>query len=226
MQIPGSNLLNMALKVITPQTLAYYEFNGRSLNSIGYTVATYAPGVTAYGSLQPIPRNLYESMGLDLQRDYCMIFVSKGVIDVERDVSGDMMIYQGTFLQCVSVTNWFRQDGWDQVLAVRVPSAPWVDTVSPPADGDYTTGQAITFELTFSGAVIVTGTPYLPITIGAGSRQAAYLSGSGTRTLTFMYTVVEDDSGVLAMLSPISGNLGAANTSFIVPDTSGVTVNA
>ena len=61
------------------------------------------------------------------------------------------------------------------------------------ADGSYTSGDVIHVEVTFGEAVTVTGTPKLTLNT-APSRTADYVSGSGTSTLTFDYTVQAGDA--------------------------------
>ncbi|MGH9519420.1 MAG: type II secretion system protein, partial [Terriglobales bacterium] len=76
-------------------------------------------------------------------------------------------------------------------------SIPAISAITPPANGTYTTGQVLTFTVTYSSAVTVTttgGAPYLSLSaitgsIGTGNlAKATYQSGSGTTTLTFSYT--------------------------------------
>jgi len=52
--------------------------------------------------------------------------------------------------------------------------------------------------VTFSEAVTVTGTPQLTLETGATDRVVNYVSGSGTNTLTFNYTVQ-------AIAAPLTG---------------------
>jgi hypothetical protein len=62
---------------------------------------------------------------------------------------------------------------------------------STAADGTYTIGQVIPITVTFNDAVTVNtagGTPTLALNPGGGA-TAIYASGSGTKTLTFNYTV-------------------------------------
>ncbi len=69
-----------------------------------------------------------------------------------------------------------------------------IDTIAPTisnvtstlADGNYRIGQVVPISVTFSENVSVTGTPKLALNNGS---QATYLSGSGSNTLTFNYTV-------------------------------------
>ena len=59
----------------------------------------------------------------------------------------------------------------------------------------FVTGNTVTFTVTFSDLVYVTGTPRIAIT-GLTSKYANYASGTGTNTLTFNYTVVSGDSAI------------------------------
>ena len=75
------------------------------------------------------------------------------------------------------------------------------DTTSPTVtsvtasntDGAYTTGQVIHVLVTFGEPITVTGTPRLTLNT-TPSRTADYVSGSGTATLTFDYTIQAGDA--------------------------------
>ena len=121
MMVPGSNILNRALKLLTAQTITYLAFVSRSTTAIGTQVPVYATAVQLRGSIQPVPRQLMEILGLDLQKHYVNIFVSNNVIDVARDVSSDKFKFGGATFQAISITKWRTVDGWNQVLAVEVP---------------------------------------------------------------------------------------------------------
>ncbi|HXV37998.1 MAG TPA: hypothetical protein VD699_00275, partial [Nitrosopumilaceae archaeon] len=60
--------------------------------------------------------------------------------------------------------------------------------------GSYNAGNTISVTVTFSESVVVTGTPQLLLETGATDRQANYVSGSGTTTLTFNYVVQTGDT--------------------------------
>jgi len=72
-------------------------------------------------------------------------------------------------------------------------SAPVVTSVSVPANGYYKNGDSLTFAIQFSEIVIVSGTPYVSVIVGSQSRQASYLSGSGTSSLLFRYALQSGD---------------------------------
>ncbi|RVU18718.1 FG-GAP-like repeat-containing protein [Methylobacterium oryzihabitans] len=77
-----------------------------------------------------------------------------------------------------------------------------VDTTTPTVtrltsstrDGTYRAGSVIAVQVGFSEAVTVTGTPRLTLETGTTDREATYARGSGTDTLTFLYTVQPGDS--------------------------------
>jgi hypothetical protein len=134
--------------------------------------------------------------------------------------------------------------GNDAVLSFTPPNtsgvlvdgvAPTITSVSGPAAGTYIVGQHLDFSVQFSEAVAVTGTPRLVLTIGSTTRYATYLSGTGTSTLTFRYTVQagDEDTDGIAVASPIDLNGGTitdvpgndAVLSFTPPNTSGVLVD-
>lgn len=125
MSVPGSNLLRTALRVIQPQTFDYYAYTSRTANAAGFLVTNYADPISLQGSVQPVARTMYLQAGLDFQKDYVTFFVSQNVIDVQRDVAGDKMIYGGRTYQCESLNgDWFRQDGWDAILCVKIKVPP------------------------------------------------------------------------------------------------------
>ena len=101
----------------------------------------------------------------------------------------------------------------------RINQTPWPvsqDVTSDPTHGmdsdTYGAGDVITLTVVFNQVVTVTGAPQLRFRIGS-SRNAAYVSGSGTNTLVFSYTVLATD------MEPDSIHLfGTAFEPFNYPD--------
>jgi hypothetical protein len=123
MSVPGSNLLTMAFTVIAQQTISYFKENGRTLNVNGQWVTTYDAPVTIKGSFQPVAKNLYEKYGLDFQKEYFNLYAPNSIVDLDRDVSGDQIVYNSTLFQCQSNTEWFTIDGWKAILCVKLGPA-------------------------------------------------------------------------------------------------------
>ncbi|MCP9817414.1 M10 family metallopeptidase C-terminal domain-containing protein [Synechococcus sp. GreenBA-s] len=86
-------------------------------------------------------------------------------------------------------------------------TAATVTSVNIPnvTSGNYKAGDLVDVTVTFSEAVRVTGTPRLGLLVGTNTRQATYLSGTDSTTLTFRYTIAAGDSD----LDGISINAGS-----------------
>ena len=110
--------------------------------------------------------------------------------------------------------------GAGRTAAPEAPEATGVAIVSSPADGDtYALGETIRVAVTFDEAVDVDtagGTPALTIDMDPadwGEKQAAYESGTGTQTLTFVHAVVEPNystQGVAVLANSLA--LGGGGT--------------
>lgn len=90
-------------------------------------------------------------------------------------------------------TSYIGGDGND--LTLTTPIAPTITSVSSSsANGTYKIGDVIIVNVQFDSAVTVTGTPTLTLETGATDRVLDYVSGSGSNTLSFSYTVQAGDS--------------------------------
>lgn len=125
-------------------------------------------------------------------------------------------------------------------LQVNAGVPPIVSSVSVPANASYRAGDVLYFVVNFNESVVVDtsgGTPSVPITIGATTSDAYYLSGSGSNALVFRYTVnpgdldtngiqvgsaIELNGGTIANISATPADLALNN----VGSTSGVLVDA
>ena len=123
--IPGLNILSEALRLINPQTVKFFKTTNRTKTPAGLFVAAFAAGVdVAQGSLQAVPRTRYQVLGLELSKKYVTWFVpSVAVAGLERGTSGDQFEYNGERFQAESVTDWAGQDGWLEVLGVKIGAA-------------------------------------------------------------------------------------------------------
>ena len=75
-------------------------------------------------------------------------------------------------------------------------TAPAVTSVAPPPNATYYAGDSLDFTVNFSESIHADtsgGTPQIALVIGATTRYANYVNGSGTSALVFRYTVVNGD---------------------------------
>ncbi len=118
--IPGSNLLKMAFTLIATECVIYHASAGRALNAVGQDISKYLNPRRIKCSFQPVQKNLYQSLGLDLQKSYFNMYVPRDIIDIRRDLSSDQITFKNQLFQCLSCTEWIGIDGWVAVLCVDV----------------------------------------------------------------------------------------------------------
>lgn len=107
--------------------------------------------------------------------------------------------------------------------------APTISAItSGNANGTYGPGARITVAVHFSEAVSVTtssGVPSLMLETGAADRSATYVSGSGSATLCFVYTVQnEDTSADLDLTSTTSLTLNGSRITDVAGNNASLTL--
>lgn len=131
MNVPGANLLGMALRVIRPQTMQMRAFLSRQENDAGDTIPVFAAPVNIQGSMQPVDKKLYQELGLNLSKNYSTLYVFGNVQPTARDRNGDLVLFGGSTWQCESDRNWSGVGEYRKILTVEVP--PYPDFVEAPA---------------------------------------------------------------------------------------------
>ena len=93
-------------------------------------------------------------------------------------------------------------------------TGPQIDTSTPtvssiaksPSSGDLNAGKTVTYSIALSETVTVSGTPQLMLNDGG---TASYASGTGTSTLTFVYTVAAGQNTPDLMVTGVNLNGGS-----------------
>ena len=117
----GFNIVASALGVVGHDEITYLRCTGRATNEIGLDVSEFAPPVTARGSWQPIPKNTYQDLGLDLQKTYVTWITCELMQDIGRDESGDQIQFDGHRYQVYSATPWGAVAGFAKYTLVMLP---------------------------------------------------------------------------------------------------------
>ena len=114
------NLLNQALTLIPKQKFIYRKFNSYQVNEYGNKVDTYDNGIEFEGSVQAVDSKMYQALGLDFSKKYIQIFSSLNINNVNRgQVSPDKIIWNNKEYLVVNCSDWYKQDGWTNILAVE-----------------------------------------------------------------------------------------------------------
>ena len=115
------NQLALASRLIPLKTYDYYKFNANAINDVGIVENTYDEVTTIDANIQPVPRSVYEQYGLSFQKTYYTIYTSDILQDLQRNATGDRVIYNNMTLQIESnQAEWDTSYVFSSYLAVRI----------------------------------------------------------------------------------------------------------
>jgi hypothetical protein len=113
---------------------------------------------------------------------------------------------------------------------------PYISQLTPPQNKTYIYGDLLTLTTKFTEIVNVSGAPILQLTLGTVTKNFNYSSGSGTDTLTFIYSIAlgdEDlDGASIASIVALNGGtiqdttFNNASLNLSTPLTPGILVDA
>lgn len=120
MTVPGSNLLKMAGSVIGFQKFTLYQWTGKTItDDAGRDKPVFStPIPNVKGSIQPVSRSMYETFGLDFQKNYIMVYSSVALRDLKRDETPDELEFNRRRYMVESNTDWLFQDCWRGSLCI------------------------------------------------------------------------------------------------------------
>jgi hypothetical protein len=164
--------------------------------SVNENSATLGGNITADGGATIIERGVVYSSGDNTP--------TIGEPGVTKDVNAAVTDLFGKSIGSLSASTTYYFQAYASNLAGTnyggvnsFKTAPGVSSVNVPANGTYKTGDALSFTVNFSEAVLVntaSGTPSLRVTLNTGGTvNANYANGSGTAALSFSYTIISGD---------------------------------
>lgn len=131
MNVPGVNVLGLALGLIAKQPVNLFRFAGNVGQSNGNDLPTYSPAVAIVGSCQGVNSKTKIDLGLDWNSEYVNLFTAASVATIDRGTGGDVFVYAGKYYHAQARTDWLQQDGWNEVLAVLIPPLAVGQIVAP-----------------------------------------------------------------------------------------------
>ncbi len=120
MKVMGGHILRQAMSLIGYDTIPYLKFVSRSLQANGVWQSTYGLAVNIKAQVQAISRSQIQYNGLDLNRNYIMIYTETPVNDLARDGEADRVIYGGRTYELLNATAWQKPQGFTGCMAVQV----------------------------------------------------------------------------------------------------------
>ena len=211
---------------------------GRAGNGIAKITYLNAPAVSSFTSAQSTPTNTSSSISYAItfsqnvntvaNADFvnagtatsCSFSISAAsgtsfTLTVSSCSDGTLIpkVLANSVYGTVTSTNGPAVDSLATTTITIDQTLPTISSVTGPSGATYFPTNNLNFTVTTSETVTVTGTPRIAITIGSTTRYANYLSGSGSSTLIFRYSVTTDsgdiDTDGIAVASPLQLNSGS-----------------
>lgn len=120
MNIPGSNLLNMALNFVANQQVEYLAFDENKTMPDGSKAPSFKEPIVMRGSFQPVNSMSKQYLGLELNENYANLYICANLLSIKRNKASDRIRFNGKLYQIVSETDWYQIDGWKEVLMIEV----------------------------------------------------------------------------------------------------------
>ena len=114
----------MAQQLIPPETVSWSAWQSNTKLSTGVIKPVYADPVDIKANVQAVPRSMYETFALDLQKNYVTVYTLQTLRDLERNEACDRIDYGGRRYDVQSNTDWTNQDGWQGAICVDVGPTP------------------------------------------------------------------------------------------------------
>ncbi len=177
--------------------------------------ATYSTGITEDGGIVVMDgtTTILDTVGLSAGSEY------KEGTSLAPLTGTANQSYERKNFGCTDTDNNSADFVWNQTssnpqnsTSTFVPCLRVIGVTS--TNGTYVTGNVIPILVTFSNTVDVIGSPTLLLETGTTDRTAAYISGSGSNTLTFNYTVQAGD--VSSDLDYVAANSLSLNGATII----------
>ena len=180
-------------------------------------VFTYSEAVTVMGTpslgltVGSTSRNASYQSGSGTTQLMFRHIIQSGDFDSDGIAAATSLGLAGASIKDAGGTDALNSFVMPSLASVFVNNSNPYSTGFTVATGTYYIGQALTIVANFDQAVTVTGTPQVPVALDVGGTViASYVSGSGTKDLTFTLTVPSgsDDPTGITVTSPLSLNGG------------------
>lgn len=98
----------------------YYDYSGTTTNEIGNEVPVASLPITYTGSIQPVSNKMYEQLGLDLNKNYKVVYCPQLLHSIaEKEVTG-RIIYDGKTFDIIENKNWWETNGYTRCVICEV----------------------------------------------------------------------------------------------------------
>ena len=120
------NLLPIAMSATAilgcNKTFTYIEYSDTEtyVNDIGYEIPVISFQADYTGSVQAVSNKMYEQMGLDLTKNYKLVYCPQFVKGLaEKDVTGTILYNDSTW-DIVETQTWWETNGFTKFIMVEI----------------------------------------------------------------------------------------------------------
>lgn len=121
------NLLPIAMSATAilgcNKSFLFYKYLSTELDEMGRDVPQYAPPKLTTGSVQAVSNKMYEQLGLDLNKNYKIVYSSELIQSIAEEVQPDRISYNNRIYEVVENKNWYETNGYTKVLMVELKDA-------------------------------------------------------------------------------------------------------
>lgn len=119
------NLLPIAMQATAilgcNKTFTYIEYDDSKteINDIGYEVPAIKFQADYIGSVQAVSNKMYEQMGLDLNKNYKLVYCPELILSLaEKEITG-RVIYNDRTWDIIENQNWWETNGFTKFIMVE-----------------------------------------------------------------------------------------------------------
>ena len=111
------SLHSYAKQIVPQRRFSYKEYSGMVEGANGKDSPKYGDKKTAYGSVQPVPKKVYQSLGLNSEKEYIHI-VTDACINGYGDI-GDRVFFCGKEYRVMDCEDWRVVSDWAGVMCIN-----------------------------------------------------------------------------------------------------------
>lgn len=118
------NLLPIAMQATAilgcNKTFLFYKWINIKVDFMGRDVPEFAPPKSMTGSIQPVSNKMYEQLGLDLNKNYKIVYSPELIQSIAEEIQPDRIVYNNRTFEMVENKNWYETNGYTKVLMVEL----------------------------------------------------------------------------------------------------------
>lgn len=111
------NLHSYAKQIIPQRKFTYSKYSGMVEGANGVDTPRYSSQKVGYGSVQPVPKKVYQSLGLNSEKEYIHI-VTDACINGYADI-GDKVYFCGKDYRVMDCEDWRQVSDWSGVMCIN-----------------------------------------------------------------------------------------------------------